>query len=173
MGTFVDQLRQWQPFYSTVAAASATLTGLLFVSLSLHKEGIATRAEGHLLRAAQRSFGDFLYVLMIGLVFLVPHQAPLGLAVALFALGAGRGFGLARQAARFSRKVSRRLTLAETLRELGLPLLATLGLLTVGVEVLRGDIVAIYALVIVIAALLATASWNAWLLLVWEKEPPR
>jgi hypothetical protein len=39
----------------------------------------------------------------------------------------------------------------------------------VGVEVLRGDMLAIYALVLVVAALLVTASWNAWLILVEEE----
>ena len=33
--------------------------------------------------AARRTFGDFLYVLMIGLVFLVPHQVPYSLSIAL------------------------------------------------------------------------------------------
>jgi len=60
---------------------------------------------------------------------------------------------------------------AIALRELGLPALACLGLLIVGVAVLRGDMIAIYGLVIVIAALLTTASWNAWLLLVPDDEP--
>ena len=64
-----------------------------------------------------------------------------------------------------------RATAAIALRELGLPALACLGLLIVGVEVLRGDMIAIYGLVFVIAALLTTASWNAWLLLVQDDEP--
>lgn len=34
MNDFLNSLQSWQIFYATVAAASATLTGLLFVSLS-------------------------------------------------------------------------------------------------------------------------------------------
>ncbi len=107
---------------------------------------------------------------MIGLVFLVPHQSPLGLAIALFALGGSRGFRLVRQALRAGGASFRRGTSAIAMREIGLPALAGLGLVIVGFEVLRGDRIAIYALVIVIAALLTAASWNAWLLLVEDDE---
>jgi hypothetical protein len=36
----------------------------------------------------------------------------------------------------------------------------------VAIEILRGDLNSIFLLVLVIAALLTTASWNAWLILV-------
>jgi hypothetical protein len=170
MDTFSQQLRDWQFFYSTVAAASATLTGLLFVSLSIHLEKIKSQAGALMLRTAQRSFEDFLYVLMIALVFLVPHPVPIGLAIALFVLAGARIFGLIRQAIRVARDPRRHLTVTEALREYALPSLACLGLIVVGAEVLRGDIESIFALVLVIAALLSTASWNAWLLLVQEKR---
>jgi hypothetical protein len=170
MDTFPQQLRDWQFFYSTVAAASATLTGLLFVSLSIHLEKIKSRAGALMLRTAQRSFEDFLYVLMIALVFLVPHPVPIGLAIALFVLAGARLLGLVRQAIRAARDPRRHLAKAEALREYALPSLACLGLIAVGVEVLRGDIEAIFGLVLVIAALLTTANWNAWLLLVQEKR---
>ncbi len=169
MQTFTEQLRDWQFFYSTVAAASATLTGLLFVSLSINIEKIKTRAGGGLMRTARRSFEDFLYVLMIALVFLVPHPVPIGLAIALFVLGIVRGVGLVVHSVRSSRLTHRRTSAAETLREYALPAVACLGLIAVGVEVLRGDTVSIFGLVLVIAALLITASWNAWILLVQEK----
>lgn len=166
MDTFTQQLREWQLFYSTVALASVTLAGLLFVSLSLHSESFKHHRDSHRMRLARGSFGDFLYVLMLGLVFLVPHQAPFGLAIALFVLGAARGVGLTRQAMRIRRQNSRRGTMLDVLREIALPVVASLGLIFIGVEVLRGDYLSIYGLVLVVAALLATASWNAWLILV-------
>jgi hypothetical protein len=170
LDTFTQQLREWQLFYSTVALASVTLAGLLFVSLSLHHESIKGRQDAHKLTLARGSFGDFLYLLMIGLVFLVPHQAPFGLAVALFALGAARGIGILREilrpaASRLAQRRGNRL-----LREVALPALASLGLIVVGVEILRGDMLSIFALVLVVAALLGTASWNAWLILVEEED---
>lgn len=168
MTTFAEQLRDWQLFYSTVSLAAATLAGLLFVSLSLHPNVIRGGGEKPLLVLARKSFGDYLYVLMLGLVFLVPHQVPLGLAVALFALGASRGIGFVRQWQSSPRQRGK-WTPAHGLREIVFPALASGGLVIVGIEVLRGDMVAIYGLVIVIAALLASASWNAWLILVEEE----
>jgi hypothetical protein len=168
LDTFTQQLRDWQIFYSTVALASVTLAGLLFVSLSLHQEAIRARQDRRLMTLARGSFGDFLYLLMLGLVFLVPHQAPFGLAVALFVLGAARGGGLLRQLMHRSGDRGWGRSASSLLREIALPALASLGLIAVGLAVLRGDMLAVYALVLVIAALLATASWNAWLILVEE-----
>lgn len=168
MDQFIEQLREWQIFYSTVSLASVTLAGLLFVSLSLRSESIKGRKDSQQMRLARGSFSDFLYVLMLGLVFLVPHQAPIGLAVALFVLGAARGIGLARQAVKTARNHAKGEPKPNVLREIALPALASLVLIVVGVEVLLGNYLSIYGLVIVVAALLATASWNAWLILVEE-----
>lgn len=166
MDTFFQDLRDWQPFFSTVALASATLVGLLFVSLSLYRDRDKTASAAGRFSTAQRSFGDFLYVLMIGLVFLVPQQVPFGLAVALIVLGTARGAGLIRQAVRALPSSKGRGKLGDTLREYALPAFASIGLLVVGIEVARGETIAIYGLVLVVAALLSTGSWNAWLLLV-------
>jgi hypothetical protein len=94
---FTAILRDWQSFYTTVAQSSVTLAGLLFVSLSLHRDLIMRSENARLLRLARGSFEDFLTVLMLGLVFLVPHQVPMGLAVALFVLGGSRGYEIVRQ----------------------------------------------------------------------------
>ena len=166
MDQFTRQLESWQLFYSTVSLASVTLAGLLFVSLSLHQEAAKGQEDPQLMRLARGSFGDFLYVLMLGLVFLVPHQAPVGLAVALFVLGAARGYGVAHQMLRSRSVPSEKRTGAQAVREFALPALASAVLIVVGIEVLRGDMVAVYGLVIVVAALLTTASWNAWLILI-------
>jgi hypothetical protein len=170
METFTEQLRAWEIFYSTVALASVTLVGLLFVSLTFHRESLKGRMDPRVLRLARGSFGDFLYVLMLGLVFLVPHPAPVGLAVALLVLGASRAAGLLRALIRPAQTKSRNpLPPSHGLREIAFPALASLILIGVAVEVWRGDMVALYGLVIVIAALLSSASWNAWLILAEEK----
>jgi hypothetical protein len=170
LDNFAESLQEWQIFFSTVSLASVTLAGLLFVSLSLRLESIRGPRKLRILRLARGSFGDFLYVLMLGLVFLVPHQVPFGLAVALLVLGAARGVGLLREALRERKAAAVKGKVGPVLRELGLPALASLGLLVVSIEVLRGETLAVFALVLVVAALLATASWTAWLILVEEGE---
>ncbi|MFZ2095656.1 MAG: hypothetical protein WAV05_03370 [Anaerolineales bacterium] len=54
------------------------------------------------------------------------------------------------------------------LRRIGLPALASIGLIVVAIEIALEHYVAIYGLVGIIAALLVTACWNAWQLLLEE-----
>lgn len=172
MSEFPLILKDWQLFFSTVALASVTLAGLLFVSLSLRPDLVRKDKNSPNMRLARNSFADFLYVMMLGLIFLVPHPVPMGLAVALFVLGFSRSVGLIRYfPGRDPSKFQKR-RMGRIVREIALPVISYLGLIVVAVEILRGDFTSIYTLVLVIAALLTTASWNAWLILVEGKEPP-
>jgi hypothetical protein len=168
MDAFQQSLQAWQIFYATVAAASATLTGLLFLSLSLNRDRLKGARAQIILATARRTFGDFLYVLMIALVFIVPHQVPYSLTIALLVLGASRGIVLIREATRRKAKRTRRNGAQAILRDFGLPLLASIGLIAVALAVAFGQNNALYWLVLVIAALLVTACWNAWELLIDE-----
>jgi hypothetical protein len=167
MDLFHQALQSWQFFFASVATASATLTGLLFVSLSLNKDRL-TGDNGHVtLSVARNTFGHFLYVLMIALVFLVPHRLPISLTVALVVLGVASGLGLVVREVRHLRNTPKgTLDIQWILRQIGLPAIASLGLVWVAFEIANNNFDAIYGLVGVIAALLVTACWNAWLLLV-------
>jgi hypothetical protein len=167
MDTFTQQIAQWQRFFGTVAASAATLTGLLFVSLSVNRSPSEPLTGARLTRA-RRSFGDFLFVLMMGLVFLVPQRVSGVLALAP-RVGGARAGGIIREAGRRRKTEAKQLKMSEALREYGLPAVATLGLLVIAVEILRGATIAIFGMVLVVAALLVTASWNAWLLLVTDE----
>lgn len=166
MGDFSQALHDWELFYSTVALASVTLVGLLFVSLSIRLEAADAGDYRNVVGLARGSFADFLYLLMLGLVFLAPHPAPIGLAVALFVLGTSRAVGMVRQAASAYRRRTAAPPAGRVVRAAALPFIASFGLVAVAWEVMRGDLVALYGLVLVVAALLTRASWNAWLILV-------
>lgn len=62
----------WQALYTTVAAAAATLTSLLFVALSLDLPAIL-RHPGHLVHARE-ALGGLLSVLVLSVLVLVPGQ---------------------------------------------------------------------------------------------------
>jgi hypothetical protein len=166
----LNVLKEWQIFFSTVAAATATLTGLLFVSLSINIDRFRKKKNVELMRTARGAFGDFLYVLMIGIIFLVPLKAALGFFIALLVLGGARMAGLIRVLIRTIREKAPRHTFTSLVREFALPIFASFGLIAVGVLILLGYNDFIAFLVLVIAALLATASWKAWRLLVMEKR---
>lgn len=168
MDTFTEILKQWQFFYSTVSAASATLTGLLFVAISINPQKLSNTKHRGRLQSARSAFGDFLYVIMIGLIFLVPQPIPFGFSFALTVLGLARAIGVLRMMNRTRKKVS--LDFKENLRLFALPIFSSLGLLAIAISVLWGFYNAIFAMVLVIAALLIMASWHAWDILFFEKE---
>jgi hypothetical protein len=168
MTEFFSSLQSWQLFFATVATAAAALTGLLFVSLSLNRERLTGKKSRFVLASARHTFSDFLYVLMISLVFLVPHKIPLSLTVALLVLGLSRGIGLIRESLRQRKGTRTKLGFIFIMREFGLPAIAAAGLIGIAFATLFGQPDSIYWLVGVIAALLLTACWRAWLLLVEE-----
>jgi hypothetical protein len=168
--TFDQQIVLWQPFFTTVAAVSATLVGLLFVSLSLNREKIAAASNRVLLRLAERSFSDFIIVLLIALFFLIPLEGRRALAFELVGLAAFRLRRLVIQImANFRNGQSK--TTGGVLMEYLLPAFTILGLVASGIGIYREDIRAIYYCTVpVIAILLTRASRNAWLLLIMENQ---
>ena len=65
MGTFASAVTGWHDFYVVVGTASATLVGLLFLSLSLNPHLIAAGERSAPRMLAAQSFANFLLVLMI------------------------------------------------------------------------------------------------------------
>jgi hypothetical protein len=163
---FSATLQGWQIFYATIATSSATLTGLLFVSLSLERGRWSAAERSDRPRVARGALADFLYVLMLSLVFLVPDQTRWGFAVAMLVLTLARTVGLISYVMRSQPR--RRTGTGQRIREVALPLAAVVGLAAVVIAVVNGLDGALYGLVGVIAALVARATWTAWILLVGE-----
>jgi hypothetical protein len=68
----VYAMNDWLTAYSTVAEVSATLTGLLIVSDTVKLTTVSDETRRWMLYIAKRSFLDFLAVLAVALMFLVP-----------------------------------------------------------------------------------------------------
>ena len=84
-----DQLivQEWQPFFMTLAGASAALAGLVFVAMSLHPREILSQPVMRA-RAFAAAFG-FLIGVTWALIMLLPARtAPLG-SFLLIAVGVG------------------------------------------------------------------------------------
>jgi hypothetical protein len=69
-------LEGWHDFYLLAGTAAVTLVGLLFVSLSFHLDTLLHESRAHLLAAARLTFGNYIYVLTMSLMFLVPNAGP-------------------------------------------------------------------------------------------------
>src|SRR5207247_9925608 len=76
----------WLLLFASVAAASAALTGLLFVGLSMNLRRVVGTPE-HLARARE-SFGQLLSLLVLSVILLIPGQNRLLLGTELIGLGA-------------------------------------------------------------------------------------
>jgi hypothetical protein len=62
----------WSSFFSVIGSASAALLGLLFVAVSINAP--ATLGEDHSRRLAEQAFQNYLAVLMVALLALIPHM---------------------------------------------------------------------------------------------------
>jgi hypothetical protein len=86
-------IQQWQPFFMTLAGASAALAGLVFVAMSLHPQPILSNPLTRE-RAFAAAFG-FLLGVAWALIMLMPARtAPVG-SVLLIAVGVGESIFIA------------------------------------------------------------------------------
>jgi hypothetical protein len=162
---FASTVAAWSNFYLMAGTASATLVGLLFVAVSLHIDILADPAAVSVLSGARRTFGRFIVIVMIALVFLVPDQTPEGLGLPLVAIGlvdAVRSIRHAILSRREEERLRSFLGRSTSLVLLALPLLSDLGLTAVGITALRGETGYLYWIVAVIAGVLAGAATDAW-----------
>jgi hypothetical protein len=166
MDTFSAQVQEWQLFYATLAGASATLTGLLFVSLSLNIDLLNQPQNVELMRRARQAFAGFLYILTIALTFLVPHQTPDGLGTVLLILGGFGFYRLGRRILEMFRESRGQVFTTQFYHEYWLLLVAYLGLVVIAVGLLWADADVLYWLISVWMVLLVSASRDSWSLLV-------
>ena len=66
-------MNAWHEFYDMIGGASATLLGLLFVSVSLNAEVILGSKNKHSKRLAEQAFQNYIGVLVVSLMVLIPN----------------------------------------------------------------------------------------------------
>lgn len=84
---FAAAVASWNPFFSAVAGAAATLVGLLFVSLALNPTVMGDDRPAGLRVWAGQTFHSFLMVLVVALVALIPGETPQAIAITLGIVG--------------------------------------------------------------------------------------
>lgn len=85
--SFNQGIDAWKDFYMFTGTAGATLLGLLFVAVSLRLGLFYMRQVADVLDLAVQTVGHFFYLVLIALLFLIPSQRPIGLALPLAFLG--------------------------------------------------------------------------------------
>ena len=71
----VRTLGDWHEFYMLAGTAAVTLVGLLFVAMSFNLEVLLHDRNAPLLAHARQTLMDFLYVLIVSLMFLAPNPS--------------------------------------------------------------------------------------------------
>ncbi len=162
---FSQQILEWQIFFATVAGASATLMGLIFLSLSLKLDVLRQMKDKKIRQVAWQTFANFFFLIMFALVFLVPQQTPLGLALPLLIICVVAIGITISQALRARSGMSVSYVIAESVPSL----IAYLGMIAVTVTLLSGILQSLVWLLPIVIILLAVAVRNAWNLLVSVK----
>jgi hypothetical protein len=65
----------WAGFFSVIGSASAALLGLLFVSISINAPATLGKGQDHSRRLAEQAFQNYLAVLMVSLLALIPDMS--------------------------------------------------------------------------------------------------
>jgi len=170
MEPFARTVESWHDFYIMIGTASATLVGLLFLSLSLNAEAITGQANYGARILAAQAFANFLSVVLFAVLFLIPNQGPLGLGLPLAGIGL---LGLINTLRRIieARKAGARIwEIGSVASRLAGSALCYVALLAVAASVVLGRGLSLYWLVPVMVLLIVEASRNAWNLLVMPRD---
>jgi hypothetical protein len=168
---FAQALEPWHDFYAAVSAAAATLVGLLFVSLSVNLKLFTGDEHADSRAIAIETFANFVYVLSIALVLLIPDVSPSGVGITFGIFGVMGTLTTVRRLSsasrRWRRRHARRLTYWRFISaRFILPLVSYLSLLVIATMLWSGNTEALSWLLFVIFTLLISAAQNAWDLLI-------
>lgn len=171
MQTFSQAVADWHDFYLMVGQASATLVGLLFVSLSLNARLITGGSSAGPRTVAEQTFVNFLSVLLVAIVFLIPNPGPLELGLTLVFIGSVNLYRAVRRLVKARHTDLRGWGKGSVGRAVGGSALCYATLLIVAGSVLLGRISGLFWLIPVMILLMVEASRNAWELLLRPQHP--
>lgn len=85
--TFADAVTGWRDFYTLLGGAAATLLGLLFVAVSLRLDLFRNALLADVRDFAFQTFASLFCLVLVSLIFLIPHDHPGQLGVPLIVIG--------------------------------------------------------------------------------------
>jgi hypothetical protein len=166
--SFAAGIGEWSAFFTLAGGAAATLTGLLFVALSINPDVLKEDLPLHQRPAtlASQSFSDLLLTLAIALLMLVPRQSARTLAFGLAAIGAIGLLQALRRLLGLAREHARGRMLARAALRYAVPTAGHIWLLFTAYTISRSSSAdAVGNLVGIVLVLALSAAGNAWRLL--------
>lgn len=163
--TYSQALQPWQNFYTLTGTASATLMGLLFVSISLNPGVMTASGRNHVRAWAGQTMSNLVVLLLLALVCMLPDLDVPAFALSLLVIG-GQGLVQGIRRLRFAASdPTDSWQLHHLLIRLILPTCSYALMLWIGVEVLRGHAKAVDHLVWAVFLLVTGGAAAAWALL--------
>ena len=159
-------IEQWHDFFLMTGTAAVTLAGLLFVAVSINVDTLLDSRRAALLDLARQAMLALLMMLIISLIFLLPAWSPRIQSAALIgSCLVPLGFtlrGMRLDATQGDHGLGR----GVLLRRRVLALVAYVGMLLVGVFMLRGQYEIMFFIVGPICMLFGNATGSAWEMMV-------
>lgn len=153
---FAADVESWQGAYVLIGGMAATLTGLLFVAVSMNLRTIIQRANNN----ATRTLNQFLLIIELSIVFQIPGQSALtlGASVLLLSLFAVGTVVFAARRRHGSQPAS--------LRESAPSFLLFIAFAVVGALIMTGMFDLLFVMVSLVIMTMISAVFSAWGLLV-------
>ena len=160
-----EQIPAWHDFYATVAGLSATLVGLLFVGLGLNPRIMAADGPTGMRVLAAQTFHNFLVLLVVSLIALIPDDTARTLAITLLIIGVQGVIRVAFDLRRARRDPDPQWSAVQSLTRYVSPALAYAICLWLVIDLWDGSSEALGGIVAVVFLLLMSATINCWDLL--------
>ena len=160
-----NAVAQWHGFFAAVAGVAATLVGLLFVALALNPLVMGDQTPAGLRTWAGQTFHNFLMILTVALIALIPEQTVVSFAASLVvigALGVGRVVMDARKTRTDPNPEWRR---RSALMRFAAQLAGYLSCIWAGIGIWRGEPDDLYWLISFVFFLMFSAAGSCWDLL--------
>jgi hypothetical protein len=166
---FTAAIEAWHDFYNLTGSAAFTLAGLVFVAVSINIGVFALAGEqGDLVQFARQTLGNFLALMLISLIFMIPGQDPYGTGIPLLFIGVIMMWRAAMLWKRFEfgSKEQRFLDTSLFRSELLIPNTVCYAMLIfISVELIYGNTRYLHWMTMVILWLLLAGSLSAWFLM--------
>lgn len=174
--TLSEAILGWQNFYMLAGASAASLIGLLFVSVSMHIDTIASLQKNDAVRAlADQTFRNFIIILSFALIFTIPDPTPRGTGIPLLILGLLAFWRTVWLWTKFGRISKIHILKAEQLlQQLLIPnTICYLALICISISLIQGSVDILRWMVLVVIYLTIAALISAWTLMVRLAEVKR
>ena len=167
--TLTHQLEMWHEFYLLIGTAGVTLTGLLFVVVSLGPRVVAENQATGVRSFISPNAVYFTTTLVVSAVFLVPDLSPMAIG-ALLCVGGVGSLGYLAYTKVHQRWLRNKLPLLDWIWFVGLPIAGYVLLIVSGIGFFMQAGMSAHGVAVALILLLVIGIRNAWDLVLWISQ---